>query len=169
MTREECQIFEDAGIWEHILDSEWASANFFVPKENNDFWIVTDFRELNKWIKLKPYPLPKVQDVLQKMEQFKYATEIDLRKGYDHIPLDDETSKLCTTVFPWGKYSYKLLPMGIRRVPKIFQKAMNDILSDIDYVIEYIDDILILSNVEDTSDDHLNKYEKSFNVYTLLV
>ena len=45
-----------------------------------DVRVVTDFRELNKWIVRKPYPLPKIPDILQKMERFKYATVVDLRK-----------------------------------------------------------------------------------------
>ena len=157
LTKEECRRFSQVGIWEHTLDSTWAAPTFIAPKKTNDVRIVTDFRELNKCIIRKPYPLPKVQDLLQKMEKFKYATAIDLRKGYYHIPLDEATSKLCTTVFPWGKYQYKRLPMGIATSPDIFQKAMNDIFGDLEYVIVYLDDILILSNEHDTFQDHLNK------------
>ena len=91
-------------------------------------------------------PLTFHQFILQKMECFKYATAIDLRKGYYHIPLDKETQKLCTTVLPWGKYSYERLPMGIATSPDIFQKAMNTIFGDLDSVFVYLDDILILSD-----------------------
>ena len=47
--------------------------------------------------------------------------------------------------------------MGIATVPDIFQKAMNDIFGNLDYVIVYLDDILILSNEEDSFEDHLEK------------
>ena len=66
-----------------------------------------------------PNPIPKILDILQKMERFKYATAVDLRKGYYHIPLDKETQKLCTTVLPWGKYGYERLPMGIVSEPTV--------------------------------------------------
>ena len=49
--------------------------------------------------------------------------------------------------------------MGIATSPDIFQKAMNDIFGDLEYVIVYLDDILILSNEHDTFQDHLNKIE----------
>ena len=97
------------------------------------------------------------------MERFKYATAIDLRKGYYHIPLDKETQKLCTTILPWGKYSYNRLPMGIATSPDIFQKAMNDIFGDLDYVLVYLDDILILSNEEDDFNAHLEKVKVVFS------
>ena len=132
LTKDECRCFEQTDIWEHTRDSEWAAPTFIVPKKTMDVRIVTDFLELNKWIIRKPYPLPKIQDIMQKMEAFKYATAVDLKKGYYHIPLDEETSRLCTTIFPWCKYWYKQLPIGIATSPDIFQKAMNDIFGDLD-------------------------------------
>ena len=57
-----------------------------VPKKTGgDVHILTDFRELNKVMKWKPYPLPKVSNLLQKLQGFKYATAIDLSMGYYHI------------------------------------------------------------------------------------
>ena len=162
LTKEECKRFSQDGIWTHTLDSVWAAPSFIVPKKTGDVRVVTDFRELNKWIIRKPYPIPKILDILQKMERFKYATAVDLRKGYYHIPLDKATQKLCTTVLPWGKYSYKRLPMGIATSPDIFQKAMNDVVGDLDYVLVYLDDILILSNEDDTFEDHLCKVQTVF-------
>ena len=162
LTKEECARFEKDGIWYHTIDSTWAAPSFIVPKKTGDVRIVTDFRELNKWIVRKPYPLPKILDILQKMERFKYATAVDLRKGYYHIPLDEETQKVCTTILPWGKYSYKRLPMGIATSPDVFQKAMNDICGDLPYVIAYLDDILILSDQDDSFEDHLTKVKTVF-------
>ena len=52
--------------------------------------------------------------------------------------------------------------MGIATSPDIFQKAMNDVFGDLDYVIVYLDDILILSNEDDTFDDHLAKLNEVF-------
>ena len=162
LTKEECKRFEQDKIWHHTINSVWAAPSFIVPKKTGDVRVVTDFRELNKWIIRKPYPIPKILDILQKMERFKYATAVDLRKGYYHIPLDKSTQKLCTTVLPWGKYSYERLPMGIATSPDIFQKAMNDIFGDLPYVLVYLDDILILSNDEDSFQDHLNKVQVVF-------
>ena len=75
--------------------------------------------------------------------------------GYYHIPLDEFTQKLCTTVLPWGKYRYKRLPMGVHNSPDIFQQIMNELLGDLDYVSTYLDDILILS--DGTFEDHMTK------------
>ena len=83
---------------------------------------ISDFRELNKRIKRKPFPIPKIQDLLLKLEGFKYTTSLDLNMGYYHIELCPESKKLCTIVLPWGKFEYQKLPMGLCNSPDIFQE-----------------------------------------------
>jgi hypothetical protein len=48
------------------------------------------------------------------MEGFTFALALDLNMGYYHIKLDADTQEICTIVFPWGKYTYKRLPTGIK-------------------------------------------------------
>jgi hypothetical protein len=108
--------------------------------------ILTDFRKLNAQIKIKPFPLPKISDLLRKLSGFKYATAIGLSMGYYHIPLDLEAQKLCTTILPWGKYQYKRLPIGVKTSPDIFQRIMYELLGDIPNIQVYLDDILLTSN-----------------------
>ncbi len=82
---------------------------------------MSDFRELNKRIVRKPYPIPKISTILQELEGFTYATALDLNMGYYTIRLDPTASVMCTIIFPWGKYSYKRLPMGFGGSANIFQ------------------------------------------------
>ena len=51
-------------------------------KKIGDVRVFTDFRELNKVLICKAYPLPKIQDLIQKMKNLKYATALDLSMGY---------------------------------------------------------------------------------------
>ena len=73
---------------------------------NGTVRFISDFRERNKRIKRKPFPIPKIQDLLLKLEGIKYATSFDLNMGYYHIKLCPLSRKLCTIVLPWGKYEY---------------------------------------------------------------
>jgi hypothetical protein len=127
-------------------DSEWAAPIFIQAKKTGDVHILTDFRRLNAQIKRKPFPLPKISDLLRKLSGLKYATATDLSMGYYHIPLDLEAHKLCTTILPWGKYQYKRLPMGVKTSPYKFQRIMYELLGDIPNIQVYLDDILISSN-----------------------
>ena len=81
--------------------------------------------------------------MLLKLEGFQWATALDLNMGYYHITLSPESKKICTIILPWGKYEYQKLPMGLCNSPDIFQEIMSNIFRDLEYVREYIDDLLI--------------------------
>ena len=156
-TKKEINRLTSIGVFEKNYDSEWAAPTFVQPKKTGDVRILTDFRKLNAMLKRKPFPLPRISQLLRSLSGFTYATAIDLSMGYYHIPLDLEAQKLCTTILPWGKYRYKRLPMGIKCSPDIFQKIMNDLLGDIIDIQVYLDDILITTHGSFT--EHLKLLE----------
>jgi hypothetical protein len=122
---------------------------------------ISDFRELNKRIKRQPYPIPKIQNLLLKLEGFKYGTSLDLNMGYYHIELSDSAKELCTiTTQEWGKNEYQRLPMGLCNSLDIFQEKMNDLLDGLDTVRVYIDDILHVT--KGTWEDHLTGLKEVF-------
>jgi hypothetical protein len=112
-----CQL----GVLERQAASEWALPSFIIPKKDKTVRFVSDFQEVNKRLVRKPFPIPKISTVLQEIKGFSYATALDLNIGYYTIRLDPDASKICTIIFPWGKYSYKRLPIGIAGSPDIFQ------------------------------------------------
>jgi hypothetical protein len=71
--------------------------------------------------------------VLQEIEGFSYATALDLNMGYYTIRLDPDASKICTIIFPWGKYSNRRLRMGIAGSPEIFQGKMSELMETLEY------------------------------------
>ena len=83
------------------------NSTFIIPKKDKTVRFISDFRELNKRIKRKPYPIPKIQDLMQKLEGFQYGTSLDLNMGYYYIELSPNSKKLCTLVFPWGSMNIK--------------------------------------------------------------
>jgi hypothetical protein len=145
-TKTEMKRLTYIDVFNRSSDSEWAAPTFIQAKKTGDVRILEDFRRLNAQIRRNPFPLPKISDLLRKLSGFKYATAIDLSMGYYHIPLDLETHKLCTTMFPWGKYQYKRLPMGVKTSPDTFQRIMYELLGDIPNIQVYLYYILITSN-----------------------
>ena len=81
--------------------SEWAAPSFIIPKKDHTVWFISDFREVNKQIVRKPFPIPQISAVLQELEGFTFATALDLNMGYYTIWLDQDASKNCT-IFPLG-------------------------------------------------------------------
>jgi hypothetical protein len=63
-------------------DSEWGAPIFIIPKKNGTVRFISDFRKLNTELKRKPYPIPKISQMLQELECFAFAKSLDLNKGY---------------------------------------------------------------------------------------
>ncbi len=95
--------------------------------------------------------------MLQELEGFTYSTALDFNMGYYTIRLDPTVSKMCTIIFPWGKYSYKRLPMGFGGSANIFQAQIMDLMASLKFVQAYMDDLLIITRR--TLDEHLQKME----------
>ena len=149
------------GILEKINDSEWAAGAFIIPKKDKTVRFLTDFRELNKRIKRKPYPIPKIQELMLLLEGFMFATSLDLNMGYYHIVLTPFSRNLCTIVLPWGKYRYIRLPMGLKNSPDIFQEKMSELMAGLEFVRVYIDDILCITNkYKDIAETDANVWER---------
>jgi hypothetical protein len=77
--------------------------------------------------------------------------------GYYTIRLDPTASEMCTIIFPWGKYSYKRLPMGFGGSANIFQVQIMDLMASLEFLRAYMDDLLIITRR--TLDEHLQKME----------
>ncbi len=72
----------ELGVLEWQPASEWALPSFIVPKKDQIVHFLGDFREVNKRIVQKPFPLPKISTVLQELEGITFATALDLNMGY---------------------------------------------------------------------------------------
>jgi hypothetical protein len=151
----------ELGVLEWQPLSDWAAPSLIQPEKNRTVWFLTDFRELNKMLVMKPFPLPKISTVLQELEGFTFATALDLNMGYYTIRLDPTATRICAIIFPWGKYSYKRLPMGVAGSPDIFQSKMSELMATLEFVRTYLDDLLCIT--KGSLKDHLNKLKEVFN------
>jgi hypothetical protein len=119
---------------------------------------ISNFRKLNKRIVRKPYPITKISTTFQELEGFTYATALDLIMGYYTIRLDPAASKMCTIIFPWGKYSYLRLLVGFAGSADIFQVETGNLMAALEYMQAYINNLLFIT--KGSHDDHLNKLEQ---------
>ena len=143
-------------------DSEWGAPSFARHKHrSNQVCFLSEFINLNKRLKKKPYPMTKINEMLLKLEGFQYATPLDLNTGYDHIQLSENASNLYTIIPLWGKYRYKYLPKGLTNSSDIFQQKMNDLFHRFEFICAYIDKLLILTKVDWT--DHVQQLELTLN------
>jgi len=156
--KRELQNLCDDGVLKRCTGpAEWAFPTFIVPKKDNRVRWVSDFRELNELLERRPYPIPRIQDIMNKRGKYTHFTKIDLSMQYYCFELDDASKKLCTIVTPYGCYEYQRLPMGVKVSPDVAQQLMEDILQDTDCTV-YIDDIGIWT--DDSFDHHMKTIDK---------
>ena len=138
-------------VLQKINESQWAALTFAIQKKMlpnekvPQIRVVSDFWELNKRTKRNLYLLPKIQDLLMKLEGFQYATSLDLNMGYYHIQLMPNVACLYTIILPWEKYEYVCLPMGIQNAPDIFQEAISELMHDLKCICVYLEDVLCIT------------------------
>jgi hypothetical protein len=145
------------GVLEKQPASEWASPSFIIPKKDQTVCLLSNFWEVNKRLVRKPFPIQKMCMVLQELEGFSFAITLDPNMGYYTIRLNPDASKICIIIFPWGKYSYKQLPMSIAGVPDILQGKISELMESLEYVGAYLDDLLCIS--KSSLEEHLEKLE----------
>ena len=84
VTKREVKRMCDIGVLkklDHHTNSPWAAPTFVQPKKTGDVRILKDLREVNKLIEKKLFPLPRINDLIQKIEKFKCAMALDLSQG----------------------------------------------------------------------------------------
>ena len=105
-------------------------------------------------------PLPKIDELYAKLKGHKYFSTLDLRSGYYHIGLSESAKpKTAFVVSGMGKYQFNRVPFGLAQAPAYFQRLINEVLTDIDFAMGYLDDIIIFS---ETEEEHLRHLEIIF-------
>ena len=92
--KEELNPLVAIGVLSHTGASDWAAGTFIIPKKDNRVRWISDFRALNKAIRRKKYPLPRIQDILNRRSVYKFFTKINISMQYYSFILDDESSDL---------------------------------------------------------------------------
>ncbi len=152
----EVQAMIDAGVWSPIEKSEAAHAMVCVNKKDGGVRITTDFSPLNNFIIPERHPLPLVEDLLLKLRGMRVFSKLDLRKGYYHILLDEDSRQFTATVTPLGLMAYNRLPMGLKDSASAFQKCVSATLDKCMNTICFADDILVYGATYDEHDHALN-------------
>ena len=134
--------------------SEWATPIVPVRKRDGTIRICGDFRNtVNKNISCDVYPLPSLEDMLQKLMPGKVFSKLDLSQAYLQLVLDEESSEMCTLNTVFGLYKMNRLAYGVSSGPAIFQKTIEQLFKDIPNVALYIDDIVISGATQEEHDE----------------
>lgn len=107
-----------------------------------------DYRRLNKKIIKDRYPLPLIEDQLDRLQGAKLFPTLDLKNGFFHVPINEESKKYTAFIVPDGTFEFNKVPFGLCNSPAVFQRYVNNALRDViedGTAIVYMDDIIIPS------------------------
>ncbi len=138
-------------------NSPYGSPVLFVRKANGSLRMCIDYRALNKQTVKSRYPLPRIDDLFDKLQGAQVFSSIDLQSAYYQVRLKPEDVPKTAFTTPMGLYEFRVLCFGLTNAPGTFQNIMNDVLRDVigNFVLVYLDDIVILSKSKAEHYKHL--------------
>ena len=142
-------------VIEPCFKTKHISAPFTVPKKTGDWRVVFDYRKLNLITRKLQYPIPDMEELLEKFSKKSVITSLDMKGGYWHIPIRKEDKSKTAFIFDGKVYQWNVLPFGPTNAPMFFQQIMNGIFGHLDFVTVYLDDVSILSESVEQHKKHL--------------
>ena len=127
-------------------NSPYGSPIVMVKKTDSTWRFCIHYRRLNAKTVFDSQPMPRVDELIEKVGAARYISTIDLAKGYWQIGLDDEAKQKSAFVTPFGCYRFNVMPFGMVCAGATFMRLMNTVLHGAEsYASAYIDDIVIHS------------------------
>ncbi|GJU77827.1 reverse transcriptase domain-containing protein [Tanacetum coccineum] len=178
--KKEVEKLLDAGLIYPISDSPWVSPVHCVPKKGgmtvvtNDenelvptrlvtgWRVCIDYRKLNEATRKDHFPLPFMDQMLERLAGNEYYCFLDGFSGYFQIPIDPKDQEKTTFTCPYGTFAYRRMPFGLCNAPGTFQRCMMAIFHDmIEKTMEvFMDDFSVFGNSFSTCLSNLEKMLK---------
>ncbi|CAF2747692.1 unnamed protein product [Rotaria sp. Silwood2] len=135
--------------------SPYAAPVLFAKKKDGTLRMCVDYRALNKITIKNKYPIPRIDEMLDQLNGAKFFSRLDLKTGYHQIRIKDDDIDKTAFRTRYGSFEFIVLPFGLTNAPPTFMRLMNSIFHQYidEFVILYLDDILIYSKNEQ---EHLN-------------
>lgn len=131
--------------------SNFASPITLVKKKNGSHRLCIDYRKLNEKIVKDRYPLPIMEDIIESLYNATIFTTLDLKNGFFHVDMEENSVKYSAFVTPDGHYEFLKAPFGLCNSPAVFQKYIHIIFQDLmrkGIMNIYMDDIIVASETE---------------------
>ncbi|GJX05989.1 reverse transcriptase domain-containing protein [Tanacetum coccineum] len=166
----------DAGLIYPISDSPWVSYVHVVPNKggmtvvtnDNNELIVTrlvtgwrvciDYQKLNDATRKDHFPLPFMDQMLERLAVNEFYCFLDGFSGYFQIPIDPQDQEKTTFTCPYGTFAYRMIPFGLCNAPRTFQRCMVAIFHDmIEKTMEvFMDDFSVFGDSFSSCLSHLD-------------
>ena len=137
--------------------SPWGAPILFVRKKDGSMRLCINFRKLNQVTIKNKYHLPRIDDLFDQLRNVKIFSKIDLRSGYHQLKIKVEDIAKTAFRTRFGHYEFLVMPFGLTNAPVVFMDLMNRIFHQYldQFVVVFIDDILVYSANENDHNQHL--------------
>nr|GEW48373.1 reverse transcriptase domain-containing protein [Tanacetum cinerariifolium] len=179
--KKEVEKLLDTGLIYPISDSPWVSPVHCVPKkggftiienEENEliptrlvtgWWVCIDYRKLNEATRKDHFPLPFMDQMLERLAGNEFYCFLDVFFGYFQIPIDPHDHENTTFTCPYRMFAYRRMPFGLCNAPGTFQRCMLAIFHDmVEKTMEvFMDDFSVFGNSFENCLSRLDKMLQS--------
>jgi len=129
--------------------SPWSSPVVIINKKDGTPRFCVDYRKLNLITECDVYPLPRIDDLIDKLAGSQYFTTFDLKAGYWQVSIAEQDKKKTVFVTTDGLFEFNVLPFGLSNAPATFQRIINSVLGALrwDLCLVYLDDIIVFISI----------------------
>uniref|UniRef100_A0A2N9IRH8 Reverse transcriptase domain-containing protein n=1 Tax=Fagus sylvatica TaxID=28930 RepID=A0A2N9IRH8_FAGSY len=161
--REEVERLLKIGAVREVLYPQWLSNTVVVKKKNGKWRVCVDFTDLNKACPKDPFPLPKIDQLVDSTAGHERMSFLDAFQGYHQIALRKEDQEKTAFITPRGIFCYKVMPFGLKNAGATYQRMVTKMFSELlgKTVEVYIDDMVVKSI---KSTDHVEDLRKVFEI-----
>ena len=154
LVRREIDKMLEAGIITPST-SAWSFPVVIASKKDGKPRFCVDYRIMNRRMKADRWPLPKMEEIFDDLEGSNVFSTLDLFSGYWQVRMADHCKERTTFICRYGTYQFEVMPFGLMNAPSTFQRMMDLIFRDLEYVKCYIDDVVVYSRSMEEHASHL--------------
>lgn len=167
------KMLEDGIIEESI--SPYNSPMILVPKKaeegstEKNYRLCIDYRKLNLAAKPYQFPLPRIDEIIDKLGNAKYFSTLDLSQGFHQVLIDEPDREKTAFSTTFGHYQYRRCPFGLKTLPGFFQSLLNNVMTGLQgsKCFVYIDDVVVFGTTVSEHNEKLTEVLKRLQTSNL--
>jgi hypothetical protein len=142
---EEIHKLMAAGFIKEVFHPEWLANPVLVKKKGGKWRMCVDYTGLNKACLKVPYPLPRIDQIVDSTTGCETLSFLDAYSSYHQIKMKESDQLATSFITPFGMYCYTTMPFGLRNTGATYQRCMNHVFGEhISWTVEaYVDDIVV--------------------------